>query len=109
MRPSASQHDSQKLDDVLDPTNASKEVSAAQRPFRSAKIEQRLKEKGCRSRVHQHAARNERLSQTQEAANTVRWKVRARIEHVFGHRRTRSAARLTAHHRHGAGEVARSG
>jgi IS5 family transposase len=80
----ASPHDSQKLDDVLDPTNTSKEVWADS-AYRSAAIEQRLKEKGYRSRIHRRAARNRPLSQTQEAANTVRSKVRARVEHVFGH------------------------
>jgi IS5 family transposase len=80
----ASPHDSQKLDDVLDPTNTSKEVWADS-AYRSAEIEQRLKEKGYRSRIHRRAARNRPLSQTQEAANTVRSKVRARVEHVFGH------------------------
>ena len=80
----ASPQDSQKLDDVLDPTNTSKEVWADS-AYRSAEIEQRLKEKGYRSRIHRRAARNRPLSQTQEAANTVRSKVRARVEHVFGH------------------------
>ena len=80
----ASPHDSHKLDDVLDPTNTSKEVWADS-AYRSAEIEQRLKEKGYRSRIHRRAARNRPLSQTQEAANTVRSKVRARVEHVFGH------------------------
>jgi transposase, IS5 family len=80
----ASPHDSQKLGDVLDPTNTSKEVWADS-AYRSAEIEQRLKEKGYRSRIHRRAARNRPLSQTQEAANTVRSKVRARVEHVFGH------------------------
>ena len=80
----ASPHDSHKLDDVLDPTNTSKEVWADS-AYRSAAIEQRLKEKGYRSRIHRRAARNRPLSQTQEAANTVRSKVRARVEHVFGH------------------------
>ena len=97
----ASPHDSQKLDDVLDPTNTSKEVWADS-AYRSAAIEQRLKEKGYRSRIHRRAARNRPLSQTQEAANTVRSKVRARVEHVFGHQEN-SMGR--AHHRHGAGEV----
>jgi IS5 family transposase len=91
----ASPHDSQKLDDVLDPTNTSKEVWADS-AYRSAEIEQRLKEKGYRSRIHRRAARNRPLSQTQEAANTVRSKVRARVEHVFGHRRTRWPARSCA-------------
>jgi IS5 family transposase len=80
----ASPHDSQKLDDVLDPTNTSKEVWADS-AYRSTEIEQRLKEKGYRSRIHRRGARNRPLSEAQEAANKTRSRVRARVEHVFGH------------------------
>ena len=80
----ASPHDSQKLDDVLDPTNTSKEVWADS-AYRSAEIEAKLAAMGLKSRIHRRAARNRPLSQKQEAANTVRSKVRARVEHVFGH------------------------
>ncbi len=80
----ASPHDSQKLDDVLDPTNTSKEVWADS-AYRSAEIEQRLKGKGYRSRIHRRGARNRPLSEAQEAANKMRSRVRARVEHVFGH------------------------
>jgi transposase, IS5 family len=80
----ASPHDSQKLDDVLDPTNTSKEVWADS-AYRSTEIEQRLKEKGYRSRIHRRGARNRPLSEAQEAANKSRSRVRARVEHVFGH------------------------
>src|SRR6267142_1664127 len=53
--------------------------------YRSAEIEAKLAAKGLKSRIHRRAARNRPLSQNQEAANTVRSKVRARVEHVFGH------------------------
>ena len=53
--------------------------------YRSAEIEAKLAAKGLKSRIHRRAARNRPLSQTQEAANTTRSKVRARVEHVFGH------------------------
>ena len=77
-------HDSQKLDDMLDPTNTSKEVSANS-AYRSAEIEQRVKEKGFGRRFQWRVARDRTISQTQEAANTVRSKVRDHVEHVFGH------------------------
>ncbi len=80
----ASPHDSQKLDDVLDPTNTCKEVWADS-AYRSAEIEAKLAAKGLKSRIHRRAARNRPLSPTQEAANTTRSRVRARVEHVFGH------------------------
>ena len=47
-----------------------------------------LKEKGYKSRIHRRAARNRPLSERQEAANTTRSKVRARVEHIFGHQET---------------------
>jgi IS5 family transposase len=77
-------HDSQKLDDVLDRSNTGKEVWADS-AYRSAEIEARLEAKGYKSRVHARAARNRPLSQRQQAANTTRSRVRARVEHVFGH------------------------
>jgi AIR synthase related protein, N-terminal domain len=36
-------------------------------------------------RIHRRAARNRPLSERQKSANTTRSKVRARVEHVFGH------------------------
>ena len=80
----ASVHDSQKLDDILDPSNTAKDVWADS-AYRSAEIEQRLKQKGLKSRVHYRGARNRPLSEKQKAANTARSEVRARVEHVFGH------------------------
>jgi len=80
----AAVHDSQKLDDILDPLNTAKDVWADS-AYRSAAIEQRLKEQGLSSRIHRRGARNHPLSATQKAANTTRSKVRARVEHVFGH------------------------
>ena len=53
--------------------------------YHSAEIEAKLAAKGLKSRIHRRAARNRPLSPTQEAANTTRSKVRARVEHVFGH------------------------
>jgi len=79
-----SPHDSQKLDDILDPSNTGTQVWADS-AYRSAEIEAKLAAKGLKSRIHRRAARNRPLSQKQEAANTVRSKVRARVEHVFGH------------------------
>jgi IS5 family transposase len=80
----ASVHDSQKLDDVLDKSNTGKDVWADS-AYRSAEIENRLEAKGYKSRVHTRAARNRPLSQRAKAANTTRSRVRARVEHVFGH------------------------
>ena len=80
----ASPHDSQKLDDILDASNTGSQVWADS-AYRSAEIEAKLAAKGLKSRIHRRAARNRPLSPTQEAANTTRSRVRARVEHVFGH------------------------
>jgi IS5 family transposase len=80
----ASPHDSQKLEEILDASNTGSQVWADS-AYRSAEIEAKLAAKGLKSRIHRRAARNRPLSQKQEAANTVRSKVRARVEHVFGH------------------------
>jgi transposase, IS5 family len=80
----ASPHDSQNLDDILDASNTGSQVWADS-AYRSAEIEARLRAKGYKSHIHRRAARNRPLSDKQEAANTTRSKVRARVEHVFGH------------------------
>src|SRR5262245_40985290 len=67
----ASVHDSQKLDDVLDPSNTGKGVWADS-AYRSAQIEARLKAKGFQSRIHRRAARNRPLSERQKSATTPR-------------------------------------
>jgi IS5 family transposase len=80
----ASVHDSQELDNVLDPRNDSQETWADS-AYRSEVQEARLKEKGCASRIHERAYRNKPLTPEQEAANTEKSRVRVRVEHVFGH------------------------
>jgi len=89
----ASVHDSQKLDAVLDQSNTGKEVWADS-AYRSAENEQKLAAKGYQSRVHTRAARNRPLSERQRAANTTRSRVRARVEHVFGHQHTSMGGKI---------------
>jgi len=91
----ASVHDSQKLEQLLDETNTGKEVWADS-AYRSAEIEARLAAKGLNSRIHRRGVRSRPLSPAQQAANTARSRVRARVEHVFGHQETRWAARSCA-------------
>ena len=79
----ASVHDSQKLEDVLDATNTASDVWADS-AYRSQEIEEKLTERGLKSRIHRRAYRNRQLSEAQKAANTTRSMVRARVEHVFG-------------------------
>jgi IS5 family transposase len=51
--------------------------------YRSVETEAKLKEKGYKSRIHRRGARNNPLCKRQQAANTTRSRVRARVEHVF--------------------------
>jgi IS5 family transposase len=97
----ASVHDSRAFDDLMDPTNTSRNVFADS-AYRSVEIEEANQDRGLVSRIHQRAKRNHPLSNVQDEANRKRSQVRARIEHVF-----RSAANIArrssgAHHWHSA-------
>src|SRR5438093_10704762 len=89
----AAVHDSQKLDDVLDLSNTGKKVWADS-AYRSLQIEAGLKEKGLQSRIQRRAARNRPLSERQKSANTTRSKVRARVEHIFGHQQNSMGGKI---------------
>ena len=79
----AAVHDSQIVDDILDPDNTASDVWADS-AYRSAEIEAKLEEKGLKSRIHRKGYRNKPLSEREKRGNTTRSKVRARVEHVFG-------------------------
>jgi hypothetical protein len=98
----ASVHDNQELDSVLDPGNDRQDIWAKRAKgsikrslvewraegdsaYHSEEQEQRLKEKGCTSHIHERACRNKSLTPEQDAANTERSRARIRVEHVFGH------------------------
>src|SRR5215813_3867458 len=53
-----------------------------------------LKAKGLQSRIHRRAARNRPLSERQKSANTTRSRVRARVEHVFGHQQNSMGGKI---------------
>ena len=79
----ASVHDSQKLDDLLDPANTSLDVWA-DGAYRSEAAEARLAEQGYRSHIHLRAWRDHPLNARQKNANRARSEMRARVEHIFG-------------------------
>lgn len=82
---SACVHDSQVLDAVLrDEMTGGKEVWADS-AYRSDEQEQSLKASQHESRIHERAYRNKPLTEVQELSNTEKSRVRARVEHVFGH------------------------
>lgn len=79
----AAVHDSQVVDDILDPDNTAPDVWADS-AYRSAEIEAKLQEKGLKSRIHRQSHRNKPLTKREKRDNKTRSKVRARVEHVFG-------------------------
>jgi transposase, IS5 family len=86
----ASTHDSQELDAVLqtpDDTGAlanTRKSVWADSAYRSAQTLQSLKALGFRPEINHRAYRNTPLTEAQKATNTQRSSVRSRIEHVFG-------------------------
>jgi len=79
----AAVHDSQVVDDILDPDNTASDVWADS-AYRSAEIEAKLEETGLKSRIHRKGHRNKPLSEREKRGNKTRSQVRARVEHVFG-------------------------
>ncbi len=78
---SASPHDSTELENLIDETDSQLHADSA---YRSAKIEKYLKEKKCQSHVHEKGYRANPLTNEQKESNTIKSKIRARVEHIFG-------------------------
>ena len=89
----ASEHDSQKLDELLNRGNTSRDVYADS-AYRSVETERKLGAQGFRSRIHKRGRRNRPLSEAEARANHRKSKVRARIEHVFGAQENAPGGRL---------------
>jgi len=79
----ASVHDSQIVGELLDKKNRKK--LWADSAYRSAKSAKMLRRLGYENKIHQKSNRNQPLSEFQKQVNKLRSKVRARVEHVFGH------------------------
>ena len=78
---SASLHDSQKLEEIVDQHDNRLFADSA---YRSDKIERYLWLKKCKSLVHEKAYRSKPLTYAQERDNTVKSKIRVKVEHIFG-------------------------
>jgi len=89
----AAVHDSQTLEALLDLHNTASDVWA-DTAYRAKENEEKLAEKGLRSRIHRRASRGKPLSQRAQEANRTRSKVRARVEHVFGHQHTSMGGKI---------------
>jgi IS5 family transposase len=89
----AAVHDSQVLAAVLLPAEAGRDVWADS-AYRSDAIEAHLKTTGLRSKIHRKGYRNKPLTTQQQAHNRSRSRIRARVEHVFGHQVTAMGGKL---------------
>lgn len=79
----ASTHDSQHFEALLDATNTSRDVYA-DKGYPSAQREAKLKCAGYRNHIQRKGQRNQPLSACQQRRNRRIAKTRARVEHVFG-------------------------
>ena len=80
---SASIHDSQVIDDIIDKRNTDTRLYADS-AYSSEEIEKKLCIRGLESRINHKGYRNHPLSNTKININRRQSKIRARIEHVFG-------------------------
>jgi len=78
----ASRHDSQHFEAVMDGANTSRDVYA-DRGYPSAQREEWLKTNGYRNRIQRKGKANRPLSEAQQRRNNHISKVRARVEHAF--------------------------
>ncbi len=81
------------LEDVLLPAEAGRDIWADS-AYRSAEIETQLKAKRLRSKIHYKGYRNKALTAHQQTGNRARSRIRARVEHVFGHQVTAMGGKL---------------
>jgi IS5 family transposase len=78
---SAAPHDSTEIENIVDETDNGLHADSA---YRSDSIETFLKEKGCKSFIHEKGYRNNPLTEEQKESNNTKSKIRARVEHIFG-------------------------
>lgn len=81
-------HDSQALEDVLGDEDENQNLYADS-AYRSQEIEEMLKGKGIKSKVHEKGYRGKPLTEKQKTRNTKKSRTRARVEHIFGHIKTK--------------------
>lgn len=80
---SASVHDSQVVQPLLDQNNSGKDVYADS-AYVGEEVANYLKEAGLQSCINEKGYRNRPLTEEQTASNRAKSKIRSRVEHVFG-------------------------
>jgi IS5 family transposase len=80
----ASVHDSQEIVGLIDEED---EVAYADSAYVGEELHEKIKEKnpGIKLKIHEKGYKNRPLTDEQKASNTEKSRVRARVEHVFGH------------------------
>ena len=78
---SASSHDSTQIKNIVDETCNKLHVNSA---YRSKEIEEFLKDKNCKSFIHEKGYRSSPLTKQQKESNNKKSKTRSRVEHIFG-------------------------
>lgn len=79
----ANVHDSNVLEQLLDKKDRH-QYFYADSAYRSKKIENKLKKKKIKSKIHEKGYRGNPLTEKQKKRNRKKSKVRARVEHIFG-------------------------
>ena len=80
---SASVHDSNIFDELLDSDNTSRDVWADS-AYRSQDAIERLEKNGYREHLQRKGSRNRKLTKWEQQGNRTRSKIRSRVEHIFG-------------------------
>lgn len=83
----AAVHDSQVFEELLDQTidaEGEKRAVYADSAYRAKEREATLAAEGFESQIHEKGTRGHPLTEEQKAANRIKSKTRARVEHVFG-------------------------
>jgi len=90
---SASVHDSQVVDQILDCNNSGKDFYADS-AYWSQKIFDQLEASNLRNCITEKGVRNAPLNEEQKASNRKKSKIRSRVEHVFGIQSQRAGSLL---------------
>lgn len=85
----ASEHDSQVIDAITHKHQDGGQSLWADSAYRSEEIENNLASKDIISKVHEKAYKSKPLTEKQIKDNTKKSKIRARVEHIFGHMETK--------------------
>lgn len=80
---SASVHDSEELENLLDKKQDQHQPFYGDSAYRSKAIEELLKKKNIESQIHEKGYRGSPLTKRQQQRNRKKSKVRARVEHIF--------------------------